>query len=91
MPFMQPEITDKREHIEVTERDGSTYYLPGNTFTIADAREFHPEAQCIQLTRIGYLGRYQAPGYLDATDWSFDRNRRRLERELRQMYGSETD
>lgn len=34
-----------------------------------------------------YAGRYSAPGYLDCTDWSFDTNKRRLERELRDMYG----
>ena len=34
-----------------------------------------------------YAGRYSANGYMDCTDWSFDTNKRRLERELRDMYG----
>lgn len=35
----------------------------------------------------GWFGRYQAPGYRDATEWSFDTNRRNLLRGLREMYG----
>ena len=34
-----------------------------------------------------YAGRYSANGYMDCTDWSFDTNKRRLERELKEMYG----
>ncbi len=34
-----------------------------------------------------YAGRYSAPGYMDCTDWSYNPNKRRLERELRDMYG----
>jgi hypothetical protein len=37
-----------------------------------------------------YAGRYSAPGYLDCTDWTFDTNKRRLERELRAMYSPES-
>ena len=33
-----------------------------------------------------YAGRYSAPGYLDCTEWSYDTNKRRLEKELRAMY-----
>lgn len=33
-----------------------------------------------------YAGRYSAPGYMDCTDWEFDTNKRRLERELRALY-----
>lgn len=36
-----------------------------------------------------YAGRYSADGYMDCTSWHFDTNRRRLERELRDMYGEE--
>jgi NAD-dependent SIR2 family protein deacetylase len=36
-----------------------------------------------------YAGRYSAPGYLDCTDWSYDANKRRLEKELRDMYGDD--
>ena len=34
-----------------------------------------------------WWGRYSAPGYLDCTDWNHDTSRRRLERDLRAMYG----
>jgi hypothetical protein len=37
-----------------------------------------------------YAARYSAPGYLDATRWSYDTNRRRLEREVRDLYGDVT-
>lgn len=36
---------------------------------------------------VGYCGRLQAPGHLDATEWSFARSRREIERELKGMYG----
>ena len=35
-----------------------------------------------------YAGRYSADGYIDCTDWHFDANKRRLERDLREMYGN---
>ena len=34
-----------------------------------------------------YASRYSAPGYMDCTDWSFGKNLRKLEREVRDMYG----
>jgi hypothetical protein len=34
-----------------------------------------------------YACRYSAPGYMDRTDWSYGRNYRALEREVRDMYG----
>jgi hypothetical protein len=34
-----------------------------------------------------YAGRYSAPGYMDCTSWSYGKNKRVLERELRDMYG----
>lgn len=36
-----------------------------------------------------YAGRFSAPGYMDCTDWHFDANKRRLEKELRDLYGDE--
>ena len=35
-----------------------------------------------------YAGRYSADGYMDCTDWHYDTNKRRLERDLREMYGN---
>ena len=34
-----------------------------------------------------YAARYSASGYLDCTEWSFDKNKRRLARDVRAMYG----
>lgn len=42
-----------------------------------------------KVPRKHYAGRYQAPGYMDATDWSYGTNKRALIRELRDMYGEE--
>lgn len=36
-----------------------------------------------------YAGHYSAPGYLDCTDWFYDTNLRRLEKDLRDMYGDD--
>ena len=35
-----------------------------------------------------YAGRYSMPGFLDCTDWNYGRNKRALQRELREMYGT---
>lgn len=34
-----------------------------------------------------YAGRYSAPGYMDCTDYSYSANKRKLTKELRDMYG----
>lgn len=34
-----------------------------------------------------WAGRYSASGYLDCTDWFYDSNKRRLTRDLRELYG----
>lgn len=36
-----------------------------------------------------WYGRFSAPGYMDATSWSWSKNRRALEKELREMYGDQ--
>jgi len=36
-----------------------------------------------------YACRYSAPGYLDCTDWSYGKNRRKLEREVRDLYAGD--
>ena len=45
------------------------------------------DAETFHKCRDSYAGRYSANGYLDCTDWSYDTNRRRLGRHLRDMYG----
>ena len=38
------------------------------------------------LGRSYYAGRYSMPGYLDCTDWLYGKNKRKLIKELRDMY-----
>ncbi len=45
-----------------------------------------PETFCA-FPRPQYAARYSAPGYMDCTEWTFGSNRRKLEREVREMYG----
>lgn len=52
-------------------------------------RELDPETYWESRSRNWYAGRYSAPGYLDCTEFSFSKNKRELERELRDMYGDE--
>jgi len=49
----------------------------------ADPETFH------DLGEGWYAARYSAPGYMDCTDWSYGKNKHRLEREVRDMYGDE--
>ncbi len=49
----------------------------------ADATTFR------DLGRQWYAGRYSVNGYLDCTDWNYGKNLRKLERELRDMYGDD--
>ena len=39
----------------------------------------------------GHFGRYQAPGYLDCTPWSFDTDPDALEAYLNEFYGDEDE
>lgn len=86
MPFMQLELTNKCPHIRVYLADGGTCYYPGKWFTVDDIRSIHP-TEAIELTGLGYLARFSAPGYLDATDWCFGTNRRALIADVKQFYG----
>ncbi len=38
-----------------------------------------------------YAGRYSADGYMDCTHWHYGKNKRELERELKDMYGDDND
>lgn len=41
----------------------------------------------VRLLKEQYIGRFSAAGYMDCTDWHYDTNRKRLERELKESYG----
>jgi hypothetical protein len=51
----------------------------------------HIEPQWDLVTEIevvtGYCGRLSAPGYLDGTNWSFDRTKRGIKEQLKDLYG----
>jgi NAD-dependent SIR2 family protein deacetylase len=49
----------------------------------------HAAANTFMYLGKQYAGRYSAPGYMDCTDWHFDANKRRLNAELRSMYGEQ--
>ena len=36
-----------------------------------------------------YAARFSAPGYMDCTEWDYGKNARKLEREVKDMYGEE--
>lgn len=44
------------------------------------------EAYSIELTRPGYVGRYQAPGYMDCTPWQYGEDEEALNEMLREAY-----
>jgi len=68
--------------VTVTEEDGAIFKLLRD-----GVRDYvSGSIESIEVS-VGYLGRYQAPGYMDCTDWHFGTNKRQLERELREAYG----
>lgn len=96
---MQPEITDKIQGWQIESMSG-TYFVP--SFVESTAVELNEQATTERLSQYvpsgevlsyevvkGYFGRYSASGFLDCTDWSFSPNRRKLEKELRDMYGND--
>jgi hypothetical protein len=50
-------------------------------------RALDPETYWESPSRNWYACRYSAPGYMDCTDYSYGTNRRKLEREVSDMYG----
>lgn len=95
--FMQPELYHGW-YYEVDTTDG-LYFVPADVVgcnnmdecTWRELRDFvdastDPESWTISVKR-GYLGRYTASGYMDATDWMPGTNKHKLLRELKEMYG----
>jgi len=57
---------------------------------IGDYLEVFKPDQIYSIRKInGWFGRYSAPGYMDATDWSFNTNKKSLMDDLKRMYGDE--
>jgi hypothetical protein len=102
MAFMELELTDKGATYSCEcARCGATLYTHEWAYMDHNERRDAMQAgtlccdECCVGTadpstftklRAQYAGRYQAPGYLDCTEWSFGTNKRELERELRSMY-----
>ena len=60
----------------------------------AAIREFSPEIldspdDILEVERVenGWLGRYQAPGYMDSTDWTWGTSKEEVVEELESLYG----
>lgn len=90
--FMQPEITDKQEWLQLDE-DGITYLYPTLNMTIeAVALEYDCNLEDCEVICIisGYGARLQAPGYLDATEWMVFDTPDEAAQQLIQYYGDES-
>ena len=93
MSFMELEIESAAGWQVVETADGETSYVPpgfgvaiGETCDFCES--FAPVVSVEVLTR-GWMGRYSAPGYMDATEWVYNTSRQRLEDELEAMYGDD--
>ena len=101
MAFMELQITRKGTLATVDcSRCGSTIYthewascdfnnerdaMQKNTIWCVECNGKGDRTTYVESKNV-YAGRYSAPGYLDCTDWHYDTNKRRLEKELRAMY-----
>lgn len=90
---MEPEVYEgKAWQVESTH---GTQYIPREVCgrdTVLDYIEgsvSNPDED-IQLVK-GWLGRMQAPGYLDATDWCFGATEEEVLQQLRDYYGLDED
>lgn len=103
MSFMQLQIT-KKGHLYCADcaKCGTTIYShEWATWDNNNARDALQDgtARCDQcsgqtdpetFTDCGmqYACRFSAPGYLDSTEWNYGKNRRKLEKEVRDLYGA---
>lgn len=97
MSFMQPEIYKGSAYM-VEANHGETHVVPcdvcPNARTNADLADYvgvvdaPDDAPTIEE---GWLARMQAPGYLDATDWSLHTTEAEAIEYLREYYGLDED
>ena len=99
MAHMELEITQPGRLAQIDcERCGQTHYWhewvhDGGAEDLKDARceecgrDMDPDTYWESPSRNWYAARYQAPGYMDCTEWNYGKNKRELERETRDMYG----
>jgi hypothetical protein len=71
MAFMQPEYSDQPFHLIET-RGGETHAIPADVYGTIEraAEEFDTSPDRVEIVEDKVFCRLQAPGYLDATDWS---------------------
>ena len=98
MAFMQPETYHGPYYVVDTGACGITFIPcdvhPGASDP-AELRDYvestsDPTGWELEV-KTGWLGRYQAPGYLDCTDWTPGDSEEELLAELRDMYGGDDD
>lgn len=103
MAFMECQIIRKgATYVGDCAKCGATHYIHewitddfnGERDAMANGTLHCPErcggrisADTFAKLRPQYAGRYSASGYMDCTDWTFGTNKRKLERDLRDMYG----
>jgi hypothetical protein len=97
--FMQMQIIRKGYHATIEcEKCGTTnhwheWISDGSSADMVDhacdecGGNMDPDTLWVSPKQTWYAGRYSAPGYMDCTEWMFDTNMRRLEKELRVLYG----
>ena len=78
---------------DVDSPDGTSWDADDKAFEslAARLRDYLPgQAESIEI-KAGWLGRYQAPGYLDCTEWALYATAREAREELAEMYGDGTE
>lgn len=92
MAFMEPEVYGPTTGV-IVETSGGSFVFPSFVWD-----DFENKTDLVGTERIygivkvrGYFGRYSASGYLDCTDWMFDKDEETLEAELREMYGDDEE
>jgi hypothetical protein len=88
---LEVETTHGTEILPVNEIGISIPKSPGGDDDATEiAREYSDYLEgtpiSARIRRGMWVGRYSAPGYLDATCWSADTNKQRLEKTLRELY-----
>jgi hypothetical protein len=89
MGFMEPEVTERMAGWRVETTHG-TWFVPGDVESSPEALADYVSGEVEDVEPIkGYFGRMSAPGYLDATDWTFGETAEEVWQELAEYYGKD--